>query len=196
LGYLGLLGYEHNNLRAGTESRTPAPGSNNLGGRFCSTGGRSTSRGIGSQIFASLQPFFMEFAMYQRKRKNQIIHASKAPLRASDCPDSANECTRKHWEHILELGGEKLIQADAITVFCGARILAEIEDAEKKIAAQGRDVDSSGRPMQAPWSTRHQACLAGWLRYSKALRLDPSARVNDKAPEVRDGIIDIMKAIE
>lgn len=122
--------------------------------------------------------------MYQRKNafrvKKQPIHASKAPLRASDCPDSASECTRKHFKHILEIAPEGLCQADAITAFNGARILAEIEDAESDIAAQGRDVDSTGRPMQAPWSTRHQACLALWLKYSKALKLDPSARVNDE----------------
>lgn len=112
----------------------------------------------------------------------QIIHASKAPLRASDCPDSAGECTRKHWKHILEIAPEGLCQADAITVMNASRLLAEIEIAESEIEAQGRDSDSSGRPMQSPWSTRHQACLAQWLKYSKALKLDPSARVNDKAP--------------
>ena len=112
----------------------------------------------------------------------QPIHASKASLRASDCPASASTCTRKHWVHILEIAPEGLIQADAITVLNAARLLAEIEDAESSIEAQGRDSDSSGRPMQSPWSTRHQACLAQWLKYSKALKLDPSARTNDKAP--------------
>lgn len=137
--------------------------------------------------------------MYQRKNafrvKKQPIHASKAPLLPSDCPD-ANDCIRKYWNKILKISPEGLSQSDLFTVHNAARLLAEIEDAESSIAAQGRDVDSTGRPMQAPWSTRHQACLAGWLKYSKALKLDPSARVNDKAPEVRDGIIDIMKAIE
>jgi hypothetical protein len=86
--------------------------------------------------------------------------------------------------HILEIAPEGLIQADAITVLNAARLLAELEDAESSIEAQGRDSDSSGRPMQSPWSTRHQACLAQWLKYSKALKLDPSARTNDKpAPE-------------
>jgi hypothetical protein len=128
----------------------------------------------------------------------QIIHASKAPLRASNCPESASECTRKHWKHILEISPEGLCQADAITVLNAARLLAEIEDAESEIEAQGRDSDSSGRPMQSPWSTRHQACLAQWLKYSKALKLDPSARASDEKPveEVRDGIIDIMADIE
>ena len=112
----------------------------------------------------------------------QIIHASKATLRASDCPVGASECTRKHWKHILEISPEGLCQADAITVMNAARLLAEIEVAESEIEAQGRDSDSSGRPMQSPWSTRHQACIAQWLKYSKALKLDPSARTNDKAP--------------
>ena len=112
----------------------------------------------------------------------QPLHASKASLRASDCPASASTCTRKHWVHILEIAPEGLIQADAITVLNAARLLAELEDAESSIEAQGRDSDSSGRPMQSPWSTRHQACLAQWLKYSKALKLDPSARTNDKAP--------------
>jgi len=46
---------------------------------------------------------------------------------------------------------------------------------------------STWRAMQAPWSTRHQACLAPWLKYSKALKLDPIAKTNDKAspePEI------------
>jgi hypothetical protein len=84
--------------------------------------------------------------------------------------------------HILEIAPEGLCQADAITVMNASRLLAEIEIAESEIEAQGRDSDSSGRPMQSPWSTRHQACLGTWLKYSKALKLDPSARTNDKAP--------------
>lgn len=117
----------------------------------------------------------------------KIIHASKASLRASDCPVAASDCVKKHWKHILEISPEGLCQADAITVLNAARLLAEIEDAETSIEAQGRDSDSSGRPMQSPWSTRHQACLAQWLKYSRALKLDPSARANEKAqpePEI------------
>ena len=124
-------------------------------------------------------------AMIKRKAERkpiQTIHASMAPLRASDCPTSATACTRKHWVHILEIAPQGLCQADALTVLNAARLLAEIEIAESEIEAQGRDCDSTGRAMQAPWSTRHQACLAGWLKYSKALKLDPSARTNDKAP--------------
>lgn len=123
--------------------------------------------------------------MIKRKaeRKSiQTIHGSKGTLRASDCPDSASECTRKHWKHILEIAPEGLCQADALTVLNAARLLAEIEIAESEIAAQGRDCDSTGRAMQAPWSTRHQACLGTWLKYSKALKLDPSARTSDKPP--------------
>jgi len=129
--------------------------------------------------------FLGVLAMIRKKSTvitKQPIHASKASLRASDCPASASACTRKHWVHILEIAPEGLCQADAITVLNAARLLAEIEDAESSIEAQGRDSDSSGRAMQAPWSTRHQACLAQWLKYSKALKLDPSARTNDKAP--------------
>ena len=129
--------------------------------------------------------FLGVLAMIRKKSTvitKQPIHASKASLRASDCPASASACTRKHWVHILEIAPEGLCQADAITVLNASRLLAEIEDAESSIEAQGRDSDSSGRPMQSPWSTRHQACLAQWLKYSKALKLDPSARTNDKAP--------------
>jgi len=137
-----------------------------------------------------------------RKKSNVItkqpLHASMAPLRASDCPTSASACTRKHWVHILEIAPEGLCQADSITVLNASRLLAELEDAESSIAAQGRDCDSTGRAMQAPWSTRHQACLAQWLKYSRALRLDPTARASDEKPveEVRDGIIDILADIE
>ena len=123
--------------------------------------------------------------MIKRKAERkpiQTIHASKGALRASDCPDSASESTRKHWKHILAVAPEGLCQADALTLLNAARLLAELEDAESTIQALGRDSDSSGRPMQAPWSTRHQSCLAQWLKYSKALKLDPSARTNDKAP--------------
>lgn len=139
--------------------------------------------------------------MIKRKAERkpiQTIHASMAPLRASDCPTSASACTRKHWVHILEIAPEGLCQADSITVLNASRLLAELEDAESSIEAQGRDSDSSGRPMQAPWSTRHQACLAQWLKYSRALRLDPTARASDEKPveEVRDGIIDILADIE
>ena len=128
----------------------------------------------------------------------QPLHASKGTLRPSDCPASASACTRKHWVHILEIAPEGLIQADSITVLNASRLLAELEDAESSIAAQGRDCDSTGRAMQAPWSTRHQACLAQWLKYSRALRLDPTARASDEKPpeEVRDGIIDILADIE
>jgi hypothetical protein len=139
--------------------------------------------------------------MFKRKAERkpiQTIHASMAPLRASDCPDVASACTRKHWVHILEIAPEGLTVADSITVLNASRLLAELEDAESSIAAQGRDCDSTGRAMQAPWSTRHQACLAQWLKYSRALRLDPSARAGDEKPveEVRDGIIDILADIE
>jgi len=128
----------------------------------------------------------------------QPLHASMAPLRASDCPAGASACTRKHWVHILEIAPEGLCQADSITVLNASRLLAELEDAESSIEAQGRDCDSTGRAMQAPWSTRHQACLAQWLKYSRALRLDPTARASDEKPveEVRDGIIDILADIE
>lgn len=128
--------------------------------------------------------------MIKRKAERkpiQTIHASRASLRASDCPGAASDCVKKHWKHILEISPEGLCQADAITVLNAARLLAEIEIAESEIEAQGRDSDSSGRPMQSPWSTRHQACLAQWLKYSRALKLDPSARANEKAqpePEI------------
>ena len=128
----------------------------------------------------------------------QPLHASKGTLRPSDCPASASACTRKHWVHILEIAPEGLIQADSITVLNASRLLAELEDAESSIAAQGRDCDSTGRAMQAPWSTRHQACLGTWLKYSKALKLDPTARASDEKPpeEVRDGVLDILADIE
>jgi hypothetical protein len=139
--------------------------------------------------------------MIKRKAERkpiQTIHASRAPLRSTDCPSSANLCTRKHWDHILAVAPEGLCQADAITVMNAARLLAELEDAESSIAAQGRDCDSTGRAMQAPWSTRHQACLGTWLKYSKALKLDPTARASDEKPpeEVRDGVLDILADIE
>lgn len=139
--------------------------------------------------------------MIKRKAEHkpiQTIHASMAPLRSTDCPSSANLCTRKHWDHILAVAPEGLCQADSLTVLNASRLLAEIEIAESEIEAQGRDSDSTGRAMQAPWSTRHQACLAQWLKYSKALKLDPSARASDEKPveEVRDGIIDILADIE
>ena len=88
--------------------------------------------------------------------------------------------------------------ADSLTVLNASRLLAEIEIAESEIEAQGRDSDSTGRAMQAPWSTRHQACLAQWLKYSRALRLDPTARASDEKPpeEVRDGVLDILADIE
>ncbi len=127
----------------------------------------------------------------------QPLHASKATLRPSDCPANATACARKHWLHILQIAPEGLTVADAITVMNASRLLAEIEIAESEIEAQGRDSDSSGRPMQSPWSTRHQACIAQWLKYSRALRLDPTARAGDEKPveEVRDGIIDILADI-
>lgn len=144
--------------------------------------------------------FLGVLAMIRKKMTTiakQPLHASRASLRASDCPENVTACTRKHWTHILQIAPEGLTVADGLTVLNAARLLTEIEDAESSIAALGRDSDSSGRPMQAPWSTRHQACIGTWLKYSRALRLDPTARAGDEKPveEVRDGIIDILADI-
>ncbi|MEY4394397.1 MAG: hypothetical protein RL595_1646 [Planctomycetota bacterium] len=40
-----------------------------------------------------------------------------------------------------------------------SRLLAEIADAEKLVLERGRDVETSGRSMQAPWTVRLQAWI-------------------------------------
>ena len=97
-------------------------------------------------------------------------------LSLKDCPKTASKEVREAWAGILKIAPRRLTHADALTILNASRLLAEIRNAEKLVAERGRDCESSGRMMQTPWSLRLNSCLRDWLKYSKALGLDPAAR--------------------
>lgn len=97
-------------------------------------------------------------------------------LVATDCIAGANDAIKAAFKSILDIVPSQLKKADGLTVLNASRILVEIAEAEALIIESGRDSETTGRAMQNPWTVRHQACLGQWLKYSRALGLDPTAR--------------------
>jgi len=124
-------------------------------------------------------------------RNKYLSNESADFLKPSDCPRSVSNDVRQAWAEILKVAPRRLVKADTLSVLNGARLLVEIKDAERLIAQRGRDCESSGRAMQSPWAVRLQACLGTWLKYSKALGLDPMARAGNPAMQERIGPDDI-----
>ena len=113
-------------------------------------------------------------------------------LSLKDCPKTASKEVREAWAGILEVAPRRLTHADGLTVLNAARVLVEIRDAERLVTERGRDVESSGRVMQAPWVIRLNSSLRDWLRYSKALGLDPSAREGKPAMQEKYSHDDLL----
>lgn len=111
--------------------------------------------------------------------RNKFSNDNADFLKPSDCPRSVSNDVREAWASILKIAPRRLTKADSLTVLNASRLLVEIQSAEQLIAERGRDVESSGRAMQSPWAVRLQACLGTWLKYSKALGLDPMARAGN-----------------
>lgn len=113
--------------------------------------------------------------------RNKFSNDNADFLKPSDCPRSVSNDVRQAWASILNIAPRRLTKADSLTVLNASRLLVEIQSAEQLIAERGRDCESSGRAMQCPWAVRLQACLGTWLKYSKALGLDPMARAGNPA---------------